>query len=53
MYRTVVEANIARLEHNLMIAGHEHECPACNGKAWPLEPPLSSYDPSIEGYIKK
>lgn len=34
-----VQARIARLEHLLMIAGHEAECPACNGEAWPLRPP--------------
>lgn len=38
-YATEVEARIAWLEHALMIAGHESECPACNGRAWPLSPP--------------
>lgn len=39
IYATDVQARIARLEHLLMIAGHEAECPACNGEAWPLRPP--------------
>lgn len=50
MYSTAVEARIAYLEHDLMIAGHEVDCPACNGRAWPLEPPLNMYDPRIVGY---
>ena len=38
-YATEVEARIAHLEHALMIEGHQAECPACNGRAWPLKPP--------------
>lgn len=41
MYHTMVEANVAHLEHQLKIAGHEVECPVCNNRAWPLEPPMS------------
>lgn len=40
-YRTEVEARIAHLEHDLMIRGHEADCPACSGRAWPLLPPKS------------
>jgi hypothetical protein len=41
MYKTAVAARIAFLEHQLMIAGHEVNCPACNNRAWPLSPPTS------------
>jgi hypothetical protein len=35
------EDHIMQLEHELMIDGHEHTCPVCQNRAWPLIEPYT------------